>query len=353
MSALAAITVAQKYPVFPCSPADKSPGTMHGFKDASRMMGKFQWWADHSDSLVGVPTGESSGVFIIDDDTANKPDPASSAWIERRRALLESSFNYATRSGGRHYAFLMPGSLDLRSKQGLKVDGAELASIDTRGNGGYAIWWPAHGFAATGEIRALPGELLADLTQSSRARASSTLNTPERLGSRRGASCALVYRCGKGIREMVDIGMALHHASGGSDEGLALFDEWSQSAPDVYVGEDDCRKHWASFKSKPGKVVKTIGTLYMRAKECGYSPPPRIIDAASINWGSYPVPADLIAPGIVLPPAPAAMPGATHTPKLIQFRHISDIVAERREAEWLIHKVIERRVLAVICGPRG
>jgi hypothetical protein len=39
--------------------------------------------------------------------------------------------------------------------------------------------------------------------------------------------------------------------------------------------------------------------------------------------------------------------------KPIVLRHISEIVAEKREPEWLIHKVIERDVLAVIAGPRG
>ena len=35
------------------------------------------------------------------------------------------------------------------------------------------------------------------------------------------------------------------------------------------------------------------------------------------------------------------------------MRHIGDIVAERREPQWLIHKIIERFVLAVIAGARG
>jgi hypothetical protein len=43
--------------------------------------------------------------------------------------------------------------------------------------------------------------------------------------------------------------------------------------------------------------------------------------------------------------SPAARP--------IILRHINDIVAESREPDWLIHKIIERNVLAVIAGPRG
>jgi hypothetical protein len=40
-------------------------------------------------------------------------------------------------------------------------------------------------------------------------------------------------------------------------------------------------------------------------------------------------------------------------PKPVILRPISEIVGERREPEWLIHKVIEKNVLAVLAGPRG
>jgi hypothetical protein len=39
--------------------------------------------------------------------------------------------------------------------------------------------------------------------------------------------------------------------------------------------------------------------------------------------------------------------------KPIVLRHISDIVAEKREPQWLLHKIVERNVMAVIAGPRG
>jgi hypothetical protein len=47
---------------------------------------------------------------------------------------------------------------------------------------------------------------------------------------------------------------------------------------------------------------------------------------------------------------PAETPGDR---KPVVLRHISDIVAEKREPQWLIHKIIERNVLAVIAGARG
>jgi hypothetical protein len=39
--------------------------------------------------------------------------------------------------------------------------------------------------------------------------------------------------------------------------------------------------------------------------------------------------------------------------KPIVLRHIADIVAEQREPEWLIYKILEANVMAVLVGPRG
>jgi AAA domain len=45
--------------------------------------------------------------------------------------------------------------------------------------------------------------------------------------------------------------------------------------------------------------------------------------------------------------------GPIPKPRPIVLRHVSEIVAEQREPEWLIHKIIEAGVLAVIAGPRS
>jgi hypothetical protein len=51
------------------------------------------------------------------------------------------------------------------------------------------------------------------------------------------------------------------------------------------------------------------------------------------------------------PPRPTN--GANPPTRTIILRPVHEIVAEAREPEWLIHKIIERNVLAVIAGPRG
>jgi putative DNA primase/helicase len=63
-----------------------------------------------------------------------------------------------------------------------------------------------------------------------------------------------------GYDEWVRIGMALHHASGGAEDGFRIWSSWSQRGT-KYRGEDDLRPHWDSFSSAPGKTVITAGSI--------------------------------------------------------------------------------------------
>ena len=58
-----------RIPVFPCNPDDKRPLTLHGFKDASREEAQVRaWWTRFPDAMIGIPTGEISGVWVLDID---------------------------------------------------------------------------------------------------------------------------------------------------------------------------------------------------------------------------------------------------------------------------------------------
>ncbi len=71
---------------------------------------------------------------------------------------------------------------------------------------------------------------------------------------RRDASC--------GYDEWIKTGMALHHETGGSDEGLALWDEWSVPS-DKYPGLEVLQSHWASF----GNSGTPITVDYLRRSD--------------------------------------------------------------------------------------
>jgi len=122
------------FPVFPCA-ATKQPTCPHGFLDATRDPAAVRsLWRDHPGPLIGVPTGRATGIFVLDVDTA-KHDTAVD-WLERHAPYLPETRSHRTQSGGLHLLF--------KHRPGLRNTQARLAlGVDTRGDGGYVLWWPA------------------------------------------------------------------------------------------------------------------------------------------------------------------------------------------------------------------
>ena len=60
---------AHGWPVFPCNHIDKKPLTRHSFKDASVDPDQIRaWWKHYPEAMIGVPTGASTGIVILDVD---------------------------------------------------------------------------------------------------------------------------------------------------------------------------------------------------------------------------------------------------------------------------------------------
>jgi hypothetical protein len=131
-----------RIPVFPCNPSDKRPLTVHGFKDASRDETQVRaWWTRFPDAMIGIPTGEISGVWVLDIDV----DPIKGIngfpiWSEliARNGEVVATLTSITPRGGRHLFFLWQPQLTIKSIQGVPGDG-----IDVRSNGGYVILPPS------------------------------------------------------------------------------------------------------------------------------------------------------------------------------------------------------------------
>ena len=143
----AALAVAEDYPVFPCDPVTKRPLTKHGFKEASQERSRvLQWWKGTPEALIGVPTGAASGLVAID------VDPDGRDWYREHQGRLGAHRLHGTRRG-KHLLYRMHGQAICNSA------GEVSAGIDVRGEGGYIVWWPAHGGVAVGEPGELPGWL--------------------------------------------------------------------------------------------------------------------------------------------------------------------------------------------------
>jgi hypothetical protein len=142
-------------PVLPCG-EHKRPVTARGFHDASADPAEVRrLFARPGAALIGVPTGERSGLAVLDLDTEDE----ARAWWRAHRHRLPETRTHRTRRGGLHLHFAWPGGK-------VPTTAAKIAhGVDTRGDGGYVVWWPAHGGEVLrdvrlGELPLFPGWLL-------------------------------------------------------------------------------------------------------------------------------------------------------------------------------------------------
>ena len=132
----AALTYARKgAPVFPCNP-DKSPLTSRGFKDATTDEKQIkEWWEKNPDALIGIPTGEVSGIDTLDFDTYKEGgQEAYDKFIADHN--VDGHIVVRTGRGGLQYWFRSSGNFPSSA-------GRLAKNIDTRGEGGYTIVPPS------------------------------------------------------------------------------------------------------------------------------------------------------------------------------------------------------------------
>jgi hypothetical protein len=138
--------------VFPCA-SDKTPLTKHGFKDATTDLTQIsKWWQQDPNALIGMPTGEVTGIDVLDID-----DPDE---FEAQCTLdLTSNTTVKTRKG--FHVWFERDSLKPLSSRVRPMPGA-----DTRGDGGYVIVPPslhangAYHFESSAPLKPMPIDLL-------------------------------------------------------------------------------------------------------------------------------------------------------------------------------------------------
>lgn len=148
MHSVAADYVAKGWPVFPCRPApedvvdpstgeittqkEKTPLTPRGLKDATTTSHIIKaWWGrKYPEAMVGIPTGEPIGAWVLDIDVQHDGHITLAALLDEH-GDLPATLSASTPSGGTHYYF--------KHQAGVRNRGAVGEGVDVRGDGGYVI----------------------------------------------------------------------------------------------------------------------------------------------------------------------------------------------------------------------
>ncbi len=379
------LELAKRVPVFPCRRRDeadqggrtlraKSPLTSNGFKAATQDEAQIRrWWSERPDALVGVPTGSVTRIVAVDYDHKSAGQAAQD-WIAEHQDVLISTRVHQTGggSGGRHYLFSLPPGVKIRGGVSVTLGKVRRDGLDIRAEGGYIVWWPLHfgQQGPVGDIQPLPAGLIDERRMDLELPAEVAKKLPPKPGTSQDfqrdlprVTEAIAYIDPAGYDAWLMVGMALHHASGGADDGLELWDSWSCGGitgelPASYAGRADIEYRWQSFHLDRGGGV-TLGSLFNAARAGGWAPvseavrigPPQREEPGP-DYGDVPEARGMER--VREPDAAAVTPGATNaTGFSVVLRHVADIVEENREPEWLLHHVIEAKVVAVLAGPRA
>jgi hypothetical protein len=151
------------WPVFPCDPLQDPPGAKRRRSKAPLVPGPDRdiagtpapetgglwrattdeaqvrlWWAKHPTALIGVPTGDRVGLFVIDIDPRGETVDDVLKRLQTAIGPLPAGPVTVTQSGGLHLWFRNPAGQPLPRNSSKRLKG-----VDWRGQGGYVIVPPS------------------------------------------------------------------------------------------------------------------------------------------------------------------------------------------------------------------
>ena len=246
-------------------------------------------WAARPDHEVGVIVGD--GLFVLDADT---PESLQTIVALEQQFGIRALLIHATPKGGQH-RFYRRGT-GTHAKPDAHDSNAHPDRPDVRTGRSLIILPPALGRSVmeckartTQDLDAVSQDFIDAVAihngrQPYRAREKPTgaptvhLPTTQHLGELQALLSCLDADMGYG--DWLQVLMAVFHATGGDEEGLALVDEWSRRGS-KYQGFRDLETKWRSFRlDEPNPV--TIATLR------------HMVDAAGHDWIAV---CDAVEPG--------------------------------------------------------
>lgn len=237
-------------------------------------------WSTHTTDEIALHCG--LGLVVLDADS--KESLEAMLALETKHGL-NPKIVVNTKKGVHHYFRQSP---DLRIKSAGHSTANHPERIDVRCGNGYIIAPPSTGKTlVTPEIVRFEGlslltqefvdELcihngdrpLTDRPERGAMQDTDEFGTPLGVSAKVSRMRAMLNHIDpeEGYSDWISVLMAIHHETEGSDEGLALADEWS-SKGGSYEGFASIEKKWASFDADSSTPV-TMATLMFKLKDQG------------------------------------------------------------------------------------
>lgn len=268
--------------LFPCH-ANKSPQTNGSWKEFNQR--------DHDIALRRLSKGKGlvgvmipDGHFVIDVDSY-KDGAATLQDIEEKigcKLDWEAALIQTTPRGGEHYLFSVPSGIDLPNTTNL----LGCAGIDARASGkGFVC--TGEGYSRTGVFEGLERGLLSGESVALPEKAIETLME----GGSRAQGEINVSTFVKGKSQLdewsliewldalpdsdfidydswMDVLFAVHHATGGAEWGLEVFDAISKErGGEKYAGRNDVAKRWNTAARSGATGAKTFATIAAKVRD--------------------------------------------------------------------------------------
>jgi putative DNA primase/helicase len=125
-------------PVFPLSGKIPFKNT-HGHLDATTDESVIRrMWEEHPGANIGMPTGEKTGVFVVDPDGPKGAKTLAALEVEHGPLPETHEVRTGRSDGGRHLYFHQPVEIKIKSKDSLLGP-----KLDVKGDGGYVVVPPS------------------------------------------------------------------------------------------------------------------------------------------------------------------------------------------------------------------
>jgi hypothetical protein len=215
--------------------------------DPEKIKRDFARWPNAN---IGLPTGAENGFWVLEVDTPKGHDVDGFTSLQAliaKHGELPPTLTAESPSGSRHYYFRWPADVSIRNSA------SEIgAGIDLRGEGGMVIAPPsikpevgAYCWIDEIAIADAPGWLLTLATFSGGSDEHTPNSEPQAPLPLIKAALDVIPIKGMNYTRWIAVGHAVHAASGGSDEGWALFDAWTQQSSEYNAS--GLAAKWHSF----------------------------------------------------------------------------------------------------------